>query len=285
LDTPKIAILILAHKNQAQLIKLVDHLKKDFTIYIHIDKKSNISVINENNVHSIKKFIVSWGSYNQILATRELMKIAAKGKYDRYLLISGQDLPIMSNKKILQYFRDNNNSYLRVDTKLPASPAHGQHGGLWRMLYFYLNLYYGMDLLNEYILRFQNKLHTFQDHFKLYRKIPNNLYLGPNWFNLTHEAIIICLERMYDNKYINLFKYTLCGDEIIIQSILYNSILSSSIISEDLRYTDWSTGGAHPKVLTLEDINIIMNSAKLFARKFDEEIDSVVIDKIYTMTE
>ncbi|MCX6005834.1 MAG: glycosyl transferase [Chloroflexi bacterium] len=281
MGTTRIAILILAHKNQEQLIKLVDHLKTDFSIYVHIDRKSKIRINSENNVHSIKKFKVYWGSYNQILATRELMKIAATGNHDRYLLISGQDLPIVSNKEIIQYFISNKNNYLR-GCKLPAVSS-GRREDLWRMLYFYFTLGDRGKYLNKYFLFFEYKLRKFQDYFKLYRRIPDNMYWGCNWFNLTHEAVMICLEKMYDNKYINLFKYTKCADEVVIQSILYNSKLLSSIENEDLRYTDWSMGGSNPKVLTLEDYNKIVNSAKLFARKFDDTIDSAIIDKIYEM--
>ncbi len=272
--TNKIAILVLAHKNQEQVIKLIDHLKTDFSIYLHIDRKSKIQISNENNVHSIKQYKVYWGSYNQILATRELMRIAAAGNHDRYLLISGQDLPIMSNAAIVQYFMGNNNNYLRGE-KLSASLEYRKDN--WRMIYYHFNLF---DR-REYNMIIERKLGLLQDIFKLYRKIPDNLYFGSNWFNLTHEAVMICLEKMYDKKYLNLFKYTRCADEVIIQSILYNSRLLSSIKNEDLRYADWSADVAYPKVLTMDDYDNVMNSAKLFARKFDDKIDSAVIDRIY----
>lgn len=275
MNDPRIAILILAHRNQEQLIKLVDHLKTDFSVYVHIDRKSKIQVIGEDNVHSIRKFKVYWASFNQILATRELMRTAASGNHDRYLLISGQDLPTMSNQKIIQYFRGNSNNYLHGN-----SQSVNQHG-LWRMRYFHLSSYDSMGRPNRFVHFIDHKLHTFQDYFKLYRKIPGDLYVGCNWFNLTHEAVTTCLEKMYDKKYINLFRFTKCADEVIVQSVLYNSKLSSSIISDDLRYADWSMGGAHPKVLTIEDYDAIMNSTKLFARKFDDTIDPAVIDKIY----
>ena len=40
----KICFLILAHKNQSQLMRLINHLKKDFDIYIHIDKNSKLNL-------------------------------------------------------------------------------------------------------------------------------------------------------------------------------------------------------------------------------------------------
>jgi hypothetical protein len=275
LGNPRIAILILAHRNQEQLIRLVDHLKTDFSVYIHMDRKSKIQVRSEDNVHPISKFRVYWANFSQILATRELMRTAAAGYHDRYLLISGQDLPIVSNQKIIQYFLDNNNNYLHRENQT----AH--QNGFWRMRYFHLGSYDSRGHPNRYVHFIDQKLHMLQDYFRVYRKIPGDLYVGCNWFNLTHEAVTTCLGKMYDRKYINLFRFTKCADEVIVQSVLYNSKLSSSIISDDLRYADWSMGGAHPKVLTLEDYGEIMNSAKLFARKFDNTIDPAVINKIY----
>jgi hypothetical protein len=280
MSCPEVAILILAHKNHKQLVDLVNHLKTNFSLYIHIDQKSRFEIKYEKNVYPIKKFKVYWGSYNQILATRELMKVSASKNYDRYLLISGQDLPIMSNQDIIKYFTGNTNIYLRGE-RLPA-PFWRElpQGGLDRMKYYYIN-YHNNKLLNISSRLINYTIHRFQDIFKYYRKIPNDLYGGSTWFNLTHEAIIICLEKMYDEKYLNIFKYTRCADEIIIQSILYNSKLSSSIINDNLRYTDWAKGGNNPKVLTLGDFDKIVNSGKLFARKFDFKIDSKVIEKIY----
>lgn len=37
------AILILAHKDEEQLLKLVDRLDDCFEVYIHIDKKMSLS--------------------------------------------------------------------------------------------------------------------------------------------------------------------------------------------------------------------------------------------------
>lgn len=54
----KICFLIAAHKNQNQLMRLLNHLKKDFDIYVHIDKKSKLD---------IKSFKIYYVSVSQIL--------------------------------------------------------------------------------------------------------------------------------------------------------------------------------------------------------------------------
>lgn len=48
-----------------------------------------------------------------------------------------------------------------------------------------------------------------------------------------------------------------------------------------MRYADWSSRGPH--VLTCEDIDKLKDSGLMFARKFDCNIDSTVIEKIYAL--
>ena len=43
---------------------------------------------------------------------------------------------------------------------------------------------------------------------------------------------------------------------------------------------DWSSGLAHPKILTINDYEALKASAKLFARKFDMETDSLILKKL-----
>ena len=278
---PKIAILILAHKNQEQLMRLVNHLKTFFSVYVHIDRKSKIEINNETNVYSVKKYKVYWGSYNQILAIRELMKIASSKQHERYILISGQDLPIMSNQEIVRFFDDNANIYLH-GSKLPRNDWKHK-GGFERMQLYYL--YWRREKMNNVVLKLMEKIegmvHKIQHHFKLYRKIPNNLYGGWEWFNLTHDAVVVCLNKMYQARFIRLFKYTMHANEIIIQSILYNSNIASLCINDSLRYVDLNYHGEHPNIITIRDLETVKSSGNIFARKFDNKVDSEVIDKIY----
>jgi hypothetical protein len=52
------------------------------------------------------------------------------------------------------------------------------------------------------------------------------------------------------------------------------------MINNNLRFIDWSLGGASPKILTVKDVDHFSKSGKFFARKFDENIDSKVLDWI-----
>jgi hypothetical protein len=54
------------------------------------------------------------------------------------------------------------------------------------------------------------------------------------------------------------------------------------MINNNLRFIDWSKGGSSPKTLTMQDIDQISRSGKFFERKFDESIDSNVLEWIDT---
>jgi hypothetical protein len=60
-----------------------------------------------------------------------------------------------------------------------------------------------------------------------------------------------------------------------------NSPLKHVVVNDNLRYIDWSKKGVpHPALLTIDDADNLLNSSKLFARKFDIELDEAVLDLI-----
>ena len=65
---------------------------------------------------------------------------------------------------------------------------------------------------------------------------------------------------------------------MIFQTILHNSPHKVAIVNDNLVYTDWSAGGASPKVLTMGDADKLLSSDKLFARKFSVSADSEILD-------
>lgn len=70
-------------------------------------------------------------------------------------------------------------------------------------------------------------------------------------------------------------------DEFLFNSLIMNSPFRSNISEKkNLRYIDWSEGNASPKVLKMEDFEKVINSNCFIARKFDENVDKEIIEKI-----
>jgi hypothetical protein len=71
--------------------------------------------------------------------------------------------------------------------------------------------------------------------------------------------------------------------EIFYPTILLNSPLSSTLLNQSILYFDFSEGASHPRTLKKSDLEILKRSGKLFARKFNLNVDKDVLDIIDQM--
>jgi hypothetical protein len=152
-----------------------------------------------------------------------------------------------------------------------------------------VNNFYPFDLLGilpdnhkKLIFRWFNNLLGI---FRYKRKWPNNLvpYFGSQWWGLSREAVEYFLNYIESHKDIFLFfRYSWAPDELLIQTILGNSPLRRSIINRTFRYIDWTnTSTGSPKTLTLQDdYKKLLASEEIFARKFNLNFDSEIIEKL-----
>ena len=74
------------------------------------------------------------------------------------------------------------------------------------------------------------------------------------------------------------FNNAVCADELFFQSISQDSPFKDKIVPNSLRAIDWKRG--RPYVYRKEDFSLLMESDKLFARKFSTNVDSEIIDMI-----
>ena len=89
-----------------------------------------------------------------------------------------------------------------------------------------------------------------------------------------------------EDEIYKLFNYSLCADELFVQTIVYNSKFINKIISYNKddtlaikRCIDWKRG--EPYTFKLNDFNELINSKCFFARKFSINVDRKIINKIY----
>ena len=278
----KIAILILLHEYSEQQKKLVNYLSTYFDIYISIKKTTiNVNAFLGDSIFVFKKYKVYWGSYNQILATLFLFKEANKKQYDRYILISGADIPLKTGKEINNFFMNDSKEYF-ASFDLPAD---------WydRIDFYYPNISSfdratPLEKLNKKIFdKINNCIIPFAQKNKPHKSRMNiRFYAGANWMNLTNNCVNQIIVFIKNNKnFLKRFKFTRCADEIFFQTIIYNYVNDVEVVNDCLRYIVWEGGSDHPRILKMEDYDKIKNSRCLFARKFDYNVDNVIIDKLY----
>jgi hypothetical protein len=282
----KVGILILAHSDLDQLKRLVDILKRDFTIFIHLDKRWKISpdvFMGEENVYVIKKHKVYWGSYNQILATLDLLKMVDEQHCDYCMLISGKDLPIRPNREIIaEIEKDPQINYL-VCHLLPSADWL-LNGGLDRMQLYWENFknQYSASLCN----RFCGLCRRIQKLLHLRRKLLPGIsyYGGRNWLNLSGETVSYVVQYIEEHpEFLRSFRYTRTADEVWLQTVVMNSPYKEKTISDSKRYVDWRRGPEFPRTLRLDNYEEIVQSDAFFARKFDPNTDNEIIEKVYEL--
>ncbi|TWP28727.1 hypothetical protein ETU09_05265 [Apibacter muscae] len=264
-------ILIHAHKNLDYLNRLIDALDYPaFTIYVNIDKKSNINIdkISSKAILVKKRVSVVWGEYSQVeSALNSLRQIVEEQKdFSHVIFISGQDYPIRSNFDIDEFFNNNlsnnfleyflvteNNKYheylYRVDRK-----HYPSHRIIERKFHTAYKLLYKFLTKKEYKIKMINNY---------------TCYWGSQWWNLSKEVIEFLLQVADDKKIINFFKTTWCSDEVFFQVALLNSHFKDKIINNNLRYIDWTNCRNSPRNLDSNDFENIINSEALFCRKME----------------
>lgn len=85
---------------------------------------------------------------------------------------------------------------------------------------------------------------------------------------------------MQTNKsFVNFFRYVDGPDEMFFQTLLLSSPLKDRIVNDNLFFIDWENPNpTRPRVFEKCDFERLVNSPKLFARKFDATRDSEILD-------
>lgn len=286
----KHAFLIMAHKNYAQLDKLINLIDNPRTdIYLHIDERSPYykpPVCVYSQLIMIPRMRTNWGGYSLVECELQLLERAlSSGSYTFFHLISRQDLILKPVSEILNFF-DSHISYNFVHFDKPEQSIIRKE----RVKYYYFfqeikprgrSLW---SILQRILVFIQKGLLI--DRTK---KFPGEFKSGSQWWSIKPDlARYIVSQR---EKIRNLFKYSMC-DEMFVQTLVYNSGFFSTLYIQEQKdkhanqrllklSQNKMCGSIH--IWTMKDIDEIRNSDLLFARKFDENVDSEIIDEVVKM--
>lgn len=272
----------MVHKNDyalQKLLQLIDDKRND--IYIHVDKKSDISsfinlksLLFYSEIQFTDRVSVEWGTYSQVEAELCLFKAASVHNYQCYHLISGADLPLKSQKEIQNFFDKNKDKeFIRFEnSKFTYSE---------RVNYYYV---FQKNLRTQTMEKFFNKIFVSLQKLLHIKRNKNIVFQkGTNWVSITDDLIKFILSK--EEWIQKTFNHTFCSDEIFIQTIVQNSTYFKNRLyrksydnnmNSIQRLIDWDRGT--PYVFRENDLSELINSSHLFARKFDPIIDKNVID-------
>lgn len=274
----KVAHLILAHAQPRQLARLINSLQHpDADFYVHldlkIDKNPFEAIIQGKNIFFVQQRVkVRWGAYSMVQATLNGFEdILASGVAYQYVnLLSGQDYPLQKPAKIHSFLEANYpNLYMEF-----LSVEEEWKEAIPRLTRYHL---VNFDIPLKYTIEaWMNKILP-------NRKIPEQMVAvgRSQWFTITLDAVRYIVDYLKKKpKTVRFFKLTWGVDELIFQTILYNSALKTTMVNENLRYIDWSEGKSSPKTLTIADKVLLESSGKFFARKFNAEVDEVILNHL-----
>src|SRR4051812_33225110 len=93
--------------------------------------------------------------------------------------------------------------------------------------------------------------------------------------SLSREACVYLTRSRAAQQLRRFYRHTFIPDESFFQTTLLNSPLQSTVINDNRRFIQWQ-----PDVVTytLEHRDLLLNSDAWYARKFDDDIDTAILD-------
>lgn len=277
------ALLITAYKNTEQLIKLIESASKNFRVFLHIDKKSNIDIEEVRrrspSTQVINEFHITWGGYNHLAAIIALIKMALQDEKITYIhVISGQDMLVRNYAEFDKAFSKTDRIYMDC-RKIDEAGAHIQK----RLKYVIPSANWDREKIS--VLLINKGTYLLQRLFHIERKKLGSferIYKGLVWVSMPTTAAQYTVTYADKNpKFMDDLMHTTIPEEFFFQTILMNSAFRENIVCDSLRYMDWNRrNGSCPAVLDESDFNKIKERGKYFARKIDPGISGGLINMI-----
>lgn len=289
----KHAYLILAHKNFGQLRKLIELLDDPRNdIFVHVDAKArdfNREDWKDVTRHSKlvilpERIKVNWGGVSIMRTELALLKRAtSEGRYDYYHLLSGMDMPIKTQDEIHAFF-DSHKGYEFIN--------------LWEFKKSTLSRFRYFTIFPEGEAKFRTRIinHIFKGlqmavGFRINRDV--DFHFGSQWFSITDDLARYVVSK--EDWLEKVFRHTSTCDEIFLPTLVGNSEFKDRLFVRqavrnqkevnmaNMRFIDWTRGESirHPWVFRADDMPLLESVDHLWARKFDETVDSEIIDKLY----
>lgn len=284
----KTVFILQIHQNPNQVNKFIKQLiiEDQAEVYVHIDKKSREmlqdKIVESPHVNILKESIsCEWGDISQVDATLLLIKevIASNTHYDFVCLRSGQDLLV--RKGFRQFLCSNRDKIFMQYRKMGKGDL-----GLVKIRWPKITR---KRYTTAHPLRILRRI-LISLYSKRLNMIPNRsvwnqgytFYKGSQWFVFPYEVAKYIIDFLENNPwYYNYFKNTLVPDESFFQTLLLNSPYRTNIVNDNQYFFKWGETLSErnsPQNLKYEDITLIEESSKFFARKFDGMVDQSVID-------
>ena len=281
----KVAYLIMAHHRPLQVARLIERIAgPDSVILLHVDAKTDdaafFPVVEEtlrrHDVMLVPRVRIEYFRFGTVQATLNGIELALRSTpgLDYFSVRTGVDYPIKPVGAVHQVLAESNGTCFMHHVRLPREDWGQSDGGLER--------------LERRWFMFRGRwrcVPTRKLPFVPKRSMPLGLdpYHGNPFWWLPRDALEYVQSFVREHpSYSRFFHRALAPDESFFQMILANSPFRQRMSQEFFLYSDWAAGGTSPSTLTMSDLPNLAASSDFFARKFDEEVDCEVLDRIDT---
>ena len=296
--------LILAHKNPLQLGRMIERLDDGASkFFIHLDAKTPIEPFAACLEGAHIRFIEPrercvWGDFSIVRATIHLMEAASK-EQGIFILMSGQDYPIQSQGHINAFLESNKEfDFIEIEPleekwkpKMVKDKLehyhilHSEERG-------HSNCYAPFAHCSVFQkLRTQTHLlkgRLSRKNFRLLCSLPKRVapferqYAGSQFWAFSERTFYAVLHYIREHKAAleGYYKYTSSPDEVYFHSVLMHLVAKDSTIKlkDPITYVNYFRKN---NVFITEDFDKLTSAkGKLFARKFDTDIDIEILNKL-----
>ncbi len=283
----KKAYVILAHRQPAQLLRLVQTLNDGASVFfVHIDRRSDINQfgqLKDQGVVFVPRVKTAWANFGLVEAALNGLRavLQSKEEISHVILLSGQDYPIKTNDHINRFIRESANKSFIEYFPLPCDEKWQPDGGLYRVSKYF----FGFRQYQRYGAKAANFVSGILPFMRRKSYQGMKAYAGSMWWIINREAAQYILDFVKKNPHYAAFhRFTFAADEVFFHMILLNAQnenLSSVLVNTDKHFIKWKgKDSSHPELIDNNDLEDLMQSDALFARKLDLDRNKEVFDLI-----
>lgn len=294
MSTSRHAYLIAAYENYYVLertMRLLDDDRND--IYLHVDRKARgfdapkfAAICSRSRLTLLPRKNVYWGDYTQVASAISLLRAAltSGGDYGYLHFLSDSDMPIKSQDEIHTFFEANAGKEFVAFNQWPRWADD------WIHYSYPLNrlLRARSATVRKAYQRFRHWSLALQKRAGRRRNLRAEVDVkyGSDWFSISRELAAHVVSN--EDAIRKMFRRSFLPSEFYLQTLVWKSEFRERVFDYDnpyrsnLRHIDFQRGsGGSPHTFRIEDLDELLQSDRLFARKFSPIVDRQVIEALY----
>jgi hypothetical protein len=285
---------ILAHKQPAQVARLVRALQHpDDCFVLHFDRRApadlhalgaELARAHRNVQLQVPRAVV-WGgpAISDLQADAMRLALGFNSAWRHFINLTGQDFPLTSRAERLARLAPGQ-SYLSWFDPIATGQWNNARERLeqhhWHAAWLARLLATpGLGRRLRALLGWQNRL-PYCPGWRRRRPAFFKYYGGSNYMVLARAACSYLTTAPDAARIRTWLRPAAHPDEIVFQSSLLSSPLAGSLVNRDWREIDFPAHAPHPRTFTAADWPRLRGSAQLFARKFDIDVDAVILSQL-----